>query len=55
MECIVINNKEKAERIISCMGKRKKRIWRVGNNIDDGEKYYIFYQPKSVKNKNKSF
>ena len=48
-----INSKEKAEKIIACMGKRNKRMLKVGNNITNTYRFYIFYKPVSIRNKSK--
>lgn len=48
---IEINSKEKAEKIITCMGKRTKRIWQVNNNITNKDRFYIYYKPISIRNK----
>lgn len=48
---IEVNSKEKAEKIISCMNKRAKRIWQVNNNITNEERFYIYYKPISARNK----
>lgn len=48
---IEVNSKEKAEKIISCMNKRAKRIWQVNNNITNEDRFYIYYKPISARNK----